>query len=73
MEQRIAVDQSVMSIQLALDGKGVALGRSPLSNANSPTGGGGALPQRTYTEAGYWVIHRKRSQPRPARSWPSED
>lgn len=62
MEQRIAVDQSVMAIQLALDGKGVALGRSPLIQREL---GDGRLvapfTRRLATGGGYWVVHRKRA------------
>ncbi|MBV5325765.1 MAG: hypothetical protein J0626_11185, partial [Rhodospirillaceae bacterium] len=62
MQHRIAVDQSVMAIQLALEGRGVALGRSPLIERELADGRLVApFPQQLATGAGYWVVHRKRS------------
>lgn len=62
MKHRIAVDQSVMAIQLALEGRGVALGRSPLIERELADGRLVApFPQQVTTGAGYWVVHRKRS------------
>lgn len=61
MRRRIAVDQSVMAIGLALDGKGVALGRSPLIGRELQEGRLVApfhLPLAT--GSGYWIVHRKR-------------
>lgn len=61
MGRRIAVDQSVMAIQLALDGKGVALGRSPLIERELQEGRLVApFPLRVETGGGYWIVHRKR-------------
>jgi LysR family glycine cleavage system transcriptional activator len=61
MEKRIAVDQSVMAIQLALDGKGVALGRSPLIERELADGRLVApFPRRIESGGGYWIVHRKR-------------
>ncbi|WP_303979680.1 LysR substrate-binding domain-containing protein [Dongia mobilis] len=61
-KHRIAVDQSVMAIQLALEGRGVALGRSPLIERELADGRLVApFPQQLATGAGYWVVHRKRS------------
>ena len=62
MENRIAVDQSVMAIQLALDGKGVALGRSPLIQRELADGRLVApFPRRLAAGGSYWVVHRKRA------------
>jgi len=62
MKHRIAVDQSIMAIQLALDGRGVALGRSPLIQRELKEGRLVApFPRRLKTGAGYWVVHRRRS------------
>ena len=62
MRRRIAVDQSVMAIQLALDGRGVALGRSPLIQRELKEGRLVApFPRKLKTSAGYWVVHRRRS------------
>lgn len=62
MDRRIAVDQSVMAIQLALDGKGVALGRSPLIQRELADGRLVApFPLRLETGGAYWVVHRKRA------------
>lgn len=62
MQHRIAVDQSVMAIQLALEGRGVALGRSPLIERELADGRLVApFPQQVTTGAGYWVVHRKRN------------
>lgn len=62
MKHRIAVDQSVMAIQLALDGRGVALGRSPLILRELTEGRLVApFPRRLKTGAGYWVVHRRRN------------
>jgi LysR family glycine cleavage system transcriptional activator len=61
MEKRIAVDQSVMAIQLALDGKGVALGRSPLIERELADGRLVApFPRRIESGGGYWIVHRQR-------------
>lgn len=61
MKHRIAVDQSVMAIQLALEGRGVALGRSPLILRELKEGKLVApFPRRLKTGAGYWVVHRRR-------------
>ena len=62
MKLRITVDQSVMAVQLALEGRGVALGRSPLIERELADGRLVApFPQQVTTGAGYWVVHRKRS------------
>ncbi len=62
MKHRIAVDQSIMAIQLALDGRGVALGRSPLIQRELKEGRLVApFPRRLKTGAGYWIVHRCRS------------
>jgi LysR family glycine cleavage system transcriptional activator len=62
MKHRIAVDQSVMAIQLALDGRGVALGRSPLIQRELKDGRLVApFPRKLKTDAGYWVVHRRRN------------
>jgi LysR family glycine cleavage system transcriptional activator len=62
MKHRIAVDQSVMAIQLALEGRGVALGRSPLIERELADGRLVApFPLRLKTGAGYWVVHRRRN------------
>jgi LysR family glycine cleavage system transcriptional activator len=62
MTHRIAVDQSVMAIQLALEGRGVALGRSPLILRELKEGKLVApFPRRLKTGAGYWVVHRRRN------------
>jgi LysR family glycine cleavage system transcriptional activator len=62
MKHRIAVDQSVMAIQLALEGRGVALGRSPLIQREMADGRL-VVPfsPRLKTGAGYWVVHRRRN------------
>jgi LysR family glycine cleavage system transcriptional activator len=61
MKRRLAVDQSVMAIQLALDGKGVALGRSPLIQRELQDGRLVApFPLKIETGGGYWIVHRKR-------------
>ncbi len=62
MKHRIAVDQSIMAIQLALAGKGVALGRSPLIQRELADGRLVApFTLKLDTKAGYWVVHRRRS------------
>jgi LysR family glycine cleavage system transcriptional activator len=62
MKHRIAVDQSVMAIQLALEGRGVALGRSPLIQRELADGRLVApFPRQLKTGAGYWVVHRRRN------------
>lgn len=61
MRRRIAVDQSVMAIQLALDGKGIALGRSPLIQRELREGRLVApFPLTLETGSGYWILHRRR-------------
>jgi LysR family glycine cleavage system transcriptional activator len=62
IKHRIAVDQSVMAIQLALEGRGVALGRSPLILRELKEGKLVApFHRRLKTGAGYWVVHRRRN------------
>lgn len=62
MKHRITVDQSIMAIQLALEGRGVALGRSPLIQRELADGRLVApFALQVATGAGYWVVHRKRN------------
>ncbi len=62
MKHRIAVDQSIMAIQLALEGRGIALGRSPLIQRELADGRLVApFPLQLKTGGGYWVVHRRRN------------
>jgi DNA-binding transcriptional LysR family regulator len=60
-DRRLVFDQSVMAIQAAVDGKGVAMGRSTLV-AHELAAGRLVAPfaLRLPTRGGYWVLHRAR-------------
>jgi LysR family glycine cleavage system transcriptional activator len=65
-ERRIVFDQSIMAIRAAIEGKGIALGRSALVARELETGRLAApFELRLPATGGYWLLHR--AFPAPSR------